>query len=334
MLAEKPLVLHQTDLFLPPADPDDHYDLATQFALASLGHTEMHAVLIDFPPERHSRSAPALNSVGQLGVLTGIWPHIVVGSPEPFAGRDAIGSPIERTGADRVLRLLENADRPVDIHVVGSCRDVANAAETDRSLFAAKCRRLYLNAGSSKIDRNAPVEYNVEMDADAFVAMFDLPCPTFWLPCFEVTDERVVTEYASHWSLAQADFLADLPPAVRRYLTYALDGGDREWIQALRDDIPLSASRASERRSMWCTAGFLHAAGLAVGPTGEIFTQRSSGAELFDFQPVTWTCNARGEVEWAPTDSASRHFILHIQDTTRYETGMTAALSALLSRIR
>ena len=46
----KVTVIHQTDLFHHHADPDDHWDLACQYALAYLGKTELKGILLDFPP--------------------------------------------------------------------------------------------------------------------------------------------------------------------------------------------------------------------------------------------------------------------------------------------
>jgi hypothetical protein len=46
----KVALIHATDLFRPHADPDDHFDLASVFALAA-GGFELLAVMIDHPPE-------------------------------------------------------------------------------------------------------------------------------------------------------------------------------------------------------------------------------------------------------------------------------------------
>lgn len=42
-------VIHQTDLFRPHEDPDDHWDLALQFALQHCGSTNISAILLDSP---------------------------------------------------------------------------------------------------------------------------------------------------------------------------------------------------------------------------------------------------------------------------------------------
>ncbi len=42
--------IHQTDLFHPHGDPDDHWDLATVYALAVQKRINLVGVLFDYPP--------------------------------------------------------------------------------------------------------------------------------------------------------------------------------------------------------------------------------------------------------------------------------------------
>ena len=48
MLTKKVPVIHQTDCFHNHADPDDHWDLASQFALAYTGDIDLKGILIDY----------------------------------------------------------------------------------------------------------------------------------------------------------------------------------------------------------------------------------------------------------------------------------------------
>lgn len=64
-------MLHQTDLFHPHGDPDDHWDLACVYALAFRGDTRLKGVLIDFPPGRLPGD-PDVMAVGQLNLITGM----------------------------------------------------------------------------------------------------------------------------------------------------------------------------------------------------------------------------------------------------------------------
>jgi len=50
-----------------------------------------------------------------------------------------------------MLRWMSGSPGPVVIIVLGSCRDVAIAAQLEPELFATKCRAVYLNAGSGRL---------------------------------------------------------------------------------------------------------------------------------------------------------------------------------------
>ena len=56
--------IHQTDLFHPHGDPDDHWDLATVFALAGQGQLNLRGIVIDYPPP-HRAGDPATLAVAQ-----------------------------------------------------------------------------------------------------------------------------------------------------------------------------------------------------------------------------------------------------------------------------
>ena len=54
----------------------------------------------------------------------------------------------------------------------------------------------------------------------AYAAIFDLPCPIYWLPCFEGTESDggpVVREYASHYVFRQGEILPNLSQPLRNY---------------------------------------------------------------------------------------------------------------------
>ena len=45
-------MIHVTDLYRPHVDPDDHWDLASVFALGYRGDVDLKMVLIDYPVGR------------------------------------------------------------------------------------------------------------------------------------------------------------------------------------------------------------------------------------------------------------------------------------------
>jgi hypothetical protein len=93
---------------------------------------------------------------------------------------------------------------------------VAVAGKTDPDLFAQKCAGIYLNAGTGLPDKNSSgkLEYNVLLDKVAYAVIFDLPCPIYWLPCFEGTesDGGPSFEHAST-AFRQGEISQSLPAA-------------------------------------------------------------------------------------------------------------------------
>ena len=100
----KPWVLHETDLFRPHQDPDDHWDLACQFALARRGLIDLRGILIDYPPYPE-RQDPDITAVAQLGWITGV--PVPTGMGQVHA-EDAPGS-----GLMLLKRTLEEAPEPI-----------------------------------------------------------------------------------------------------------------------------------------------------------------------------------------------------------------------------
>src|SRR5262249_20763604 len=147
------VLLHQTDLFRPHNDPDDHWDLACAFAIAKLGLRPLVGVLIDHPPGPpvlNHASDPDFAAVAQMSRLTGIHPPVAIGSATYFSDRTKGSS--APVGVEFLLRTLRESPVPVAISIVGSARDIAEAIDREPELFTEKCERLYLVCGSGHPD--------------------------------------------------------------------------------------------------------------------------------------------------------------------------------------
>src|SRR5512143_855984 len=142
-------LIHCTDLFRPHADPDDHFDLATVFALAAQGRFELLAVMVDHPPEGMAAD-PDVQAVAQLTRMTGLPVPVLTGTPHRLEPDEAARPEraAETGGVRALLKILRGSPRPVAISIVGSARDVALAGRLDPKLFASKCVGIYLNSGS------------------------------------------------------------------------------------------------------------------------------------------------------------------------------------------
>ncbi|MDX9752844.1 MAG: hypothetical protein RBU29_02730 [bacterium] len=324
--------LHGTDLFRPHNDPDDHWDLACAYALAYRGEVDLRAVLIDAPPDRNPQYNPDIHAVSQLNLLTGLSVPVLVGSP---GGESAASSREIRA----ILRVLEESPRPMVIHVIGSCRDIALAGQAAPDLFAKKCKAIYLNAGTGSPDpaKAAQMEYNVALDPASYAAMFSLPCPIYWMPCFEEIGDLgqlEVRAYGTHYKFQQKTILPHLSAGLQAYFAYMFGQFlDHNWYHYLEQDpdsrLILNAGEAT--RHMWCTGGFFHAAGYGINAQGEQIPS-DDASSVFQFEPIQMTCTPDGVTHWQPATESNR-FLFHIQNTEDYANAMTQAMKPLLLEI-
>lgn len=362
-----PAVIHITDLYRPPQDPDDHFDLACAFALARQGYIELVAVVIE-APQHHFAGDPDVMAVAQLNRLTGLTVPVVAGTPveEPPrpAGPPSEGSgplpggtrrskgtspsPAQKIEKGPLLELLGRSARPVVLVSTGSCRDVAQAVKKDPKLFSSKVAAVYLNAGvgSPESAYQVPLEYNVALAPKAYQAMFSLPVPMYWLPCFEGTNTGLmwrVCRNASFYRFRQEEVFRFLAPHVQNYFLWMLESAQREssfwksptqWLRCLEKPVDAEVLSRHGRawRNGWCTASSLHAAGLTVTREGQIVPQKDAEqSALFAFEPIQAACNDQGITNWrkAPSSTSSQ-YILEVRDTPAYQEAMTRALISLL----
>ncbi|MHC4569945.1 MAG: nucleoside hydrolase [Planctomycetota bacterium] len=338
-------VLHATDLFRPHMDPDDHWDLACVYALAHRGDIDLKGILIDHPPRDSGGRNPDIAAVAQMNLIAGIAVPVAVGSPLPMKSRDDVqtyASPADHHGVRMVLDVLEKSPEPVVINILGSSRDIAIAGKKAPDLFASKCAATYLNAGtgSPAMNSESKLEYNVTLDRHAFAAVFDLPCPVYWMPCFEDMEtrrQRPIREFGTHYKFRQSEVLPHLSEMVRNYFAYMFGRyTDHKWFEYLREpvDETLLSRFASMDRHMWCTGGFLHAAGYTVSRGGKIVPiEQGHDSSVFTFDPVRVTCSDDSITRWRRDDTSKKRFMFHVQDTDNYQSAMTRAMRSLLTAL-
>ena len=343
--------IHQTDLFRPHEDPDDHWDLACVFALAAAGKADLRGVLIDYPPDWDLAKGcnPDVAAVSQLNYLHGLAAPALVGSSIPIQTRQdtqAHAPPLDRRGVEFLLRTLRDSPEPVIIHIVGSCRDVALAGNLAPELFRTKCAAIYLNAGSGEKDPppGKKLEYNVALNAAAYGATFQIPCPIYWMPCWEAKIDQLQTEeWSTYWRFRQDEVLPALSPELQHYFAYVLGRLTRsDWLTFLRQGGPLLdgvreaaqilAEHGPKPRNMWCTGGFLHAAGYTVSTAGRIVPLPDAADPVFEFVPINVSCDPQGVTRWTPSSGLTNHWIYHVRNRSAYPTAMKTALRQLLSQ--
>jgi hypothetical protein len=351
-----PPVIHVTDLFRPHCDPDDHWDLACVFALAYAKEIDLKGILIDFAPRQRDSHNPDVMAVAQMNYLTGLHVPVSIGAPRPMRSRNDRGSPTRKdasggpgqpqadasdhVGINMVLEILRDSPEPVIIHVTGSCRDIAIAGKKAPQLFADKCAGIYLNAGTGSPDeaKAAQLEYNVSLAPLSYAALFDLPCTIYWMPCFEeMNSRRVVMEYGTHYLFRQSEILPHLSERMQNFFASVLGKKeDHRWLTYLTGprEVPLLESCGMQDRHMWCTGGFLHAAGRTVSAEGKIVARDDIGdSAVFSFDPIQLSCSDEGVTKWAPDKTATSRYIFHVRDLAGYQQVMTKAMRSLLRRL-
>jgi hypothetical protein len=259
-VVKKTPMLHVTDLFRPHVDPDDHWDLACVYALACRGDIDLKGVLIDHPPGSADGRNPDIAAVAQMNLIAGTYAPVAVGSGLPMKSRDDVqkyASPADRHGVGMVLDVLRKSPEPVVINILGSSRDVAIAGKKEPELFKTKCAAIYLNAGtgSPKMSPASKPEYNVTLERYAFAAIFDLPCPVYWMPCFEELEpggQQEIREYGTHYKFRQDQILPGLPDMVQNYFAYMFGKyTDSNWLgylEGTKDEALLSKVGSMDRQ--------------------------------------------------------------------------------------
>jgi hypothetical protein len=347
--------IHASDLFRPHNDPDDHWDLACIYSLAYQNEVDLLGILIDDPqPGRYND--PDVMAVAQLNYLTGEAVPVMVGSPQWHDSPGSISAELEKdlSGIRSMLEIMRRSPEPVVIHVLGSCRDLAMAGRLAPDLFAEKCRAIYLNAGSGTPDpaKAERLEWNVHLEPQAYVAMFELPCPLYWMPCFEEVHPHTrdlfrVAEYGTFYRFRQGEILPHLSPGMQRYfLSMFRDGRffeeerdasalQADWLRELRRPIDSKAMQSIEamQRNMWCTAGFLHSVGKTVTPDGKIVPLGKAESPVYSFDSIEVTCNENAVTSWKSTSEKTDRYRFHVRNLERYPEAMTRAMRTLLEQL-
>lgn len=335
-------LIHTTDLFRPHNDPDDHFDLAVVYSLALQDKIDLRGIVIDRPPPKFDGD-PDVAAIAQLNHITGLTVPAVVGSSQPMkspSDTQPSAPPSDKAAVRFILDTLRRSSQRVAITIVGSCRDIAIAGKTDPALFARKCAGIYVNAGTGSPDLKlaSVLEYNVTLDPVAYRALFDLPCPIYWLPCFEDYEgEWRVKRYGTYWRFRQEEVLPALSPRMQNFLLYMFERlRESDWLRYLyrQPDASLIKQYSQQERNMWSVVSFLHIAGLTVTTSGETVSLRAAGdSAVYTFQPVRISCNENAVTIWQPDPRSVNRYMFMVKDMDHYQSAMTKALKTLLTAL-
>ncbi len=338
-------IIHTTDCFHPHNDPDDHFDLALQYALAASCMISLDGVVIDHPARSQGGPyAPAVTACAQLGILSGVTVPVTVGAA---AGCRSVGDTLAdigtdgTRGADEICRVLRRNTDKTSLVMVGEATDIAAAVSVEPRLFAEKCAGIYMVAGTAEHPDGVEREWNVICGRASYITVMRASCPVYWCPCFQSLGtgsayfgDHNFGENCGMYMEPQSLLFDAMSQRLRAYFSYMFEkSADPLWIDAL-EKRELSAEYCAEyvkARRFYSTSAILHAAGLAALSDGTIVPAGDSRA-VFSYDPITAVCNDDGVMKWSyasTADDGSPRYILRLHDPSSYGGAMTAAMCRL-----
>ena len=333
-------VIYCTDLFNPPNDPDDHFDLASALAIPEL---DLKAIILD-DGGRQARQPGAI-PVSQMRAITGREVPFATGLLKKLKNPDDNGldQPAEfQKGVELILKVLEEAREPVAIATLGSLRDVTAAFNRKPDLFRAKVGRLVIFIGDAA--NPSFVDYNVGLDHQAYIGLMRSGLPIYWVPCFDGGAYKNAG-HASYYVVKQSAVLKEVSPEVLQYFIYALTKEKSDPLAFLKQPVD-PAKRDSVfagKRNLWGAAvlGALAGCTVAFDGTRPAFVPMKPGKDgmltapgaLFGFSEVEITVSDKDIVQDAHGNDAKKVWRFEVCDPTRYAAGMTAMTAELLGNV-
>jgi pyrimidine-specific ribonucleoside hydrolase len=275
-------VISITDLYHPPEDPGDNFDIVMPFGNERV---DLRGVVLDAEIEKREDIArgvegypgPRDPGIIPMSQLNAIFGTAVPFGISPFARMRSLTDRMDdvprfqQTGIDLLLRLLEESSEPIHLMSFGSARAIAVAFNRNPELMREKVARVHLSAGSTTLDY---LEWNVYLDPLAARRVVDSGLPISLYPCASAVDCFSYDRHNTYWKLDTLEWIKQMHPALRRFMLYGLGRSERvDFLRALDDEPSDELKRAvySREHSVWETAPWMIASGssLVQHPAGD-----------------------------------------------------------------
>ena len=313
-------VIYCSDLFHPHEDPDDHFDLATIYSMAEL---DLKLIVLD--QGERQRQSPGQIPVSQMNRLTGRQVPAVSGLARKLKSPldQALDQPPEfQQAVARILQTLRESVVPMTIAAVGSMRDVTAAFNREPALFRAKVGRLLIFIGEAS--EPSFVEYNVQLDPQAYVGLMRSGLPIWWVPCFDggLWQNK---GHASFWKAKHRELLQDAAPGLIQYFTYALEKEKADPLAFLTQpvDIVRKEKLFAGERNLWCTAVF----NAMTWPAGK------TANDVFGFVPVDVSIADDAVISMGKSATSKPIMLFAVLDRAHYAEAMTRATAQRLATL-
>lgn len=339
--AEKIPVIYCTDLFHPHDDPDDHFDLATIYAIPEL---EIKAIILD--QGRKQLEKPGRIPVSQMNRITGGNVPVAIGLAERLGNPEDTGldQPEQfQAGVELLLETLRESPVALNIITVGSVRDLAAAFNREPELLREKAARVMSFIGEAS---TSFMEYNVTLDPAAYVCLMRSGLPLYWVPCFDghrEGPEMINNGHASYWEASHEALLQDCAMELLQYFIYCFEKQTAPPLEFLsRPPEAESIIRLFDmKRNLWCTAVFTALTERRIVTRGErylsVAPDSAAGLKehrLFDFEPVYVTISDEAQISYGEREGAVKIMRFKVADAENYAAGMTSVTAQLLSTLR
>lgn len=268
-------VITVTDLYQPPEDPGDNFDLVMPYGL---DRVDLRAIILDVSIEKREsvrEGVPGFPGPREPGVIPVTQLNAIFGTRvpygiAPFARMRSLDDPMtdvpafQQTGIELLVETLGAAPEPVHIMSFGSARPIAVAFNRDPDLLREKVARIHLSAGSTTLDY---LEWNVYLDPIAMRRVVGSGLPLALYPCATAIDCYTYDEHNTLWWFDDLAWIEKMHPALRRYLTYGLGGSARiDFLRALDEEAPDDLKRTvyGRRHAVWETAAWMNVSGSSL----------------------------------------------------------------------
>jgi hypothetical protein len=310
-------VIYSTDIYFPIEDGDDVFDLA---AIYSLPGIDIKGILLNKGNIQKDR--PGTHQISQLNGLSGKNVPSFFGLESKLKTTDDhADDQIYQEGVQFIINTLRDSDSRVDLVSVGSLTDIAAAYNRDPVLFKEKAGKILIFIGEASKENY--MEYNVELDPNAYAAVMNSGLNIYWVPCFDGGLWNNVNGNASYWYMKdQTKLLAGVDRTLIKYFTYSLVA---DTIEQKRFPIPFlytpinkddEIKLLSLKRNLWCTAVF------------KILTD-THNKEIFDFKETRIHVNNDGTFKLNDTSGNYVHQF-YIKSLVDYADKMTEETNNIL----
>jgi len=342
--SRKVSVVYCTDLFHPHNDPDDHFDIATLYSIPEI---DIRAIILDqnnrcgWDQEKTPGSVP----VSQLNYITRRDVPFAAGLRHNLTTPEDSGTWQEdQKGVELLLEALRQSPRPVTVITVGSLRDVAAAYNREPTLLRERIDRLFVFAGEAS--QEGFVDYNVDLDINAYIRIMGSDLPVYWVPCFDGGLWKN-NGHASWWDASHSDLLSKASKKALNFFIYALQQEDRAAVDPIRyidGDVDTNAREKifAMTRHLWCSSVFAYVANRKIIRRNGAFASVPANTDcsqteiinVFTFRNIAIEVDRPARpVTDARTGRRREVRIFHITRKDIYAAAMTAITAELLSHL-